>query len=275
MAASVGQCRAPTRWDASLLFSVMFVLLVIAGTQLGETPALAVYLLSFWHYYLYWLAYRFGAVSLGIFKRDAVVMKSVSLVALAFAYFSATLDFLSLAVVASGFLLNVAAARALGPDRTYYGHEVANFPRQRITVFPYSRIAHPMLVGNIVAFGGTMINAGFRAEWWPLACAHVAMNLALLVMELAVTPLRRGAGHAGERGSGDQGQLLLAGCCIVAAGTVMGVALGYSGTWDTGTLLAVGMGACISGYAWVLLYCYSRPELAPGGRRETQAEGLS
>jgi hypothetical protein len=34
-----------------------------------------------------------------------------------------------------------------------------------------------MLAGNVVAFAGTLINADFRREWWPLACAHVAHPL--------------------------------------------------------------------------------------------------
>lgn len=259
MTASGGQFRATVLWDVSSLFSLIFVLLVLAGTTLDGNLALAVYSLSFWHYYLYWLAYRYGAVSPGIFKRDAIQMKAVSLVALAFAYFSAPLDFLSLAVVASGFLLNIVATRALGSDRAYYGHEVAGLPRQRITAFPYCWIAHPMLVGNIAAFGGTLINADFRQEWWPLACAHVALNLGLLVMELAVTPLRRGAVDSGGRGP-----LLLVGGCVVAAGAAVGGALGIWGRWGDGTLFAAGFGACISGYAYLLFCCYSRPAIPPG-----------
>ncbi len=49
--------------------------------------------------------------------------------------------------------VRMAAARALGTDRTYYGHEVAGLPHRRITTFPYSWISHPMLAGNIAAFG--------------------------------------------------------------------------------------------------------------------------
>ena len=33
--------------------------------------------------------------------------------------------------------------------------------------------------------GGTLINAPFRAEWWPLASLHVVLNIGLLAMELA------------------------------------------------------------------------------------------
>lgn len=50
-----------------------------------------------------------------------------------------------------------------------------------------------MLTGNVIAFGGTLLNAPFRAAWWPLAAAHVALNLGLLAMETRLKPLRRPA----------------------------------------------------------------------------------
>jgi hypothetical protein len=90
-----------------------------------------------------------------------------------------------LAVIAGGIFLNARAAAALGIDRTYYGREVAGLPPQRITTFPYSLTAHPMILGNVAAFGGTLLNAGFCERWWPLASLHVAANIGLLIMELA------------------------------------------------------------------------------------------
>ncbi|HLM14984.1 MAG TPA: hypothetical protein VK362_21490, partial [Reyranella sp.] len=44
---------------------------------LERSLPLAVYLLSFWHYGLYWLAVAFGAITFDVFKRDAVAMKTV------------------------------------------------------------------------------------------------------------------------------------------------------------------------------------------------------
>jgi len=155
---------------------------------LEQRPTLAVYLLGFWHYYLYWLAFAFGAVPFGVFKRDAVAMKTVSVAILAAAYLATPLDLASLAVVAGGVLLNVRAATALGFDRTYYGQEVAGLPPLRIFAFPYSLIAHPMIVGNVAAFGGTLINPAFAGQWGPLAGLHVALNIGLLAMELAGKP---------------------------------------------------------------------------------------
>ena len=48
-----------------------------------------------------------------------------------------------------------------------------------------SLTAHPMILGNVAAFGGTLINPQFREAWWPLSSLHVVLNLGLLAMELA------------------------------------------------------------------------------------------
>ena len=200
----------------STLSCGLFVLVVLLGTALDGSLPLAAYLLSFWHYYLYWLAFTFGRVPFGVFKRDAVAMKTVSVVALAAAYLAAPLDLASLAVIACGILLNVRAAAVLGVDRTYYGHEVAGLPPARIAAFPYSVTAHPMILGNVAAFGGTLINPGFAQDWWPLAGLHVAFNIGLLAMELAgrVPAVRTG------------GSLVFAGTLVgaVVAGPLLGVA---------------------------------------------------
>ena len=117
-------------------------------------------------------------------------MKALSVAALAFVYLQAPPDFLSLGVIALGILLNARAASVLGLDRTYYGHELAGLEARRVMAFPYSLMSHPMIVGNVMAFGGTLLNPDFRAEWWPLAALHVVLNLALLAMERA-GPRRR------------------------------------------------------------------------------------
>src|SRR5882724_9958517 len=183
--------RAVVGRHGSLLACVLLVLAVVLGAALDRSLPLAVYLLSFWYYYLYWLAFAFGAIPFDVFKRDAVAMKTVSLAALATVYLAAALDLASLIIIAGGILLNVRAAAALGIDRTYYGHEVAGLPPRRITAFPYSLTAHPMILGNVAAFGGTLINPAFREQWWPLAGLHVALNIGLLLMELAGPRRRR------------------------------------------------------------------------------------
>jgi hypothetical protein len=157
----------------------------LAGAAIGHEPGIAIYLASFVHYGLYWHAFAWGVDSFEGFKRDALLLKAVSVAALAFAYLQAPPDLLSLAVIALGILLNARAAALLGIDRTYYGHELAGLPERRVTDFPYSLMAHPMIVGNVMAFGGTLLNPAFRAAWWPLAALHVGLNLGLLAMERA------------------------------------------------------------------------------------------
>ena len=190
----------------------MAVLPVVPGEQ---SFALGIYLLSFWHYCLYWMAFAFGVKSFGTFKRGAVIAKTVSVAALAIVYLRAPIDFASLAIIAAGILLNVRAAAVLGFDRTYYGHEVAGLPLRRVAVFPYSLTAHPMILGNVAAFGGTLINDAFRAQWWPLASLHVALNIGLLVMELAGTGRRRAVRIGGG---------------VVLAGTLLAAVLAGLGT---------------------------------------------
>jgi hypothetical protein len=156
---------------------VVFVLAVLLAAYGDRDLRPGLYLLSFWHYYLYWLAFTFGTVDFDVFKRDAIAMKTVSVVALAIVYLRAPLDLVSLAVIAGG-------------------HEVAGLPPRRMSAFPYSLTAHPMILGNVAAFGGTLINPDFREQWWPLASLHVALNIGLLVMELAGSQ-RRGAVRIG------------------------------------------------------------------------------
>lgn len=202
------------RYGASLA-CLVFVLAVLVAAFVERSLPLAIYLLSFGHYVLYWVAFAFGTIAFDVFKRDAIAMKTVSIAALAFIYLRTPLDFASLTVIAGGILLNIRAAAALGLDRTYYGHEVAGLPARRITAFPYSLTSHPMILGNVAAFGGTLINADFRQQWWPLAGLHVALNIGLLAMELA-GPRRRRAVRIG-------GGLVLGGALL---GAILAIARG-------------------------------------------------
>lgn len=200
----------------STLSCVLLVLAILLGAALAYSLPAAVYLLSFWHYGLYWLAFAFGASDFDAFKRNAIALKTISVTALAVVYLGTPLDPVSLAVILGGILLNLRATQVLGLDRTYYGHEVAGLPGRRITAFPYSLTSHPMILGNVAAFGGTLINTAFRADWWPLASLHVVLNIGLLAMELA-GPRRR---HAVRIGGGFVlGGALLAAVFVIARGT--------------------------------------------------------
>jgi len=258
------------------------IAVILAAAAGAGRWALAIYGLAFWHYYLYFLAYRFGAAPLRVFKRDAVMMKTAGLAGLAAAWLAAPLDPLSPAIVAAGFLLNALAAARLGSDRTYYGHELAGLPPLRITAFPYSLTAHPMLYGNIAAYAGTLVNDGFRARWWPLAGAHVLLNLALLAMETRLRPLRRGrpGGGAGALPVIVPRWLRGAGLCIIGGlGAAVGAGLGGiafagpaaagGGTYGSAVTGSAVAGAAAAVGAALLLRIYSRP---PADRRQDRGE---
>lgn len=230
------------RRNASTLSCALLVLSILFGAALDGSLPIAVYLLSFWHYYLYWLAFTFGTIPFDVFKRDAVAMKTVSVAVLATVYLTAPLDLASLLVIACGILLNVRAAAALGIDRTYYGHEVAGLPPRRITAFPYSLTAHPMILGNVAAFGGTLINPAFREHWWPLAGLHVALNIGLLLMELAGSRRRR---------------IVRIGGGLAFSGVLLGAAFAVLASATTTTMPVALLGVGVAG-VWTLYRCYSR-----------------
>jgi len=256
------------RRDAALISGAILVAATLATALPAGERTLAVYALSFWHYPLYWLAYRHGTVAPAVFRRDAIAMKAVSLAALGAAYLPAAPQPASVVVVAAGFLLNCAAARALGAERTYYGHELAALPAQVIRSFPYSLLPHPMLAGNMLAFAGTLLDPEFRAHWWPLACAHVACNAALLLMEVAVSP-GRGAARGVPRpcarlGSRRAARGLLA--AVAAAGLAAPAA-----AWAGAASPAVALGALALVHAVATWRCYTCAPGAAAAPRERAA----
>ena len=229
--------------------SLLFMVVVLGYAVIDESVSVALYLVSFWHYYLYWLALAFRSVPLRVFKRDAVLLKIVAMAALAWAYLSGTPDPVSLAVVVVGFLLNIQAAALLGSERTYYGVEISGLKAETVTKFPYSLTAHPMLYGNMTAFAGMLLNAEFRTEWWPLAVAHVTFNFSLLLLETRGTPIppRLGSRHTAWIALG-----------ATAAGACLGYALALaSGANDGDFSMTAGLGAAAAGYATCLYFFYS------------------
>lgn len=241
--------------------AALLVTAIVAYGLVGS-HAPAVYALSFWHYLLYWWAYRHGAVAPRRFRRDALLMKSIALAAFFLAYAEAAWSWPSVLVMAAGFALNALAAVVLGVDRTYYGWELGEVPHRRVTHFPYSVVPHPMLLGNVLAYAGALANADFRAEWWPLASGHIMLNIGLLVMETAVVP-RRGAT---PRGMGR----LAAACWWSRESIAGGVALSVAGG-ACGALVAVAgggparvvayalIGAAATGHLFATAAAYTRP----------------
>lgn len=256
----MGAGEKPAAWRSTIACVAFVVAMTLVG-WLNDSWTVSVYALSLWHYYIYGLAYLFRAVPLPVFKRDAVLMKGVALAAIAPFYLAAGPGILSLLVVGAGLFLNVAAARALGADRTYYGHELAGVPATWVTGFPYNLIPHPMLIGNALAFAGTLLTPGFAADWWPLILLHVALNLATVVKEVRARPIRLARPPAGHW------QLLLCdwrtGAALLALGTLAAI-LAPAGVVPGVALAALAFGAVLFGaYAW---------QPVPGDRPGPQTE---
>lgn len=245
------------RQNATLVVLILYVVAVALCSYVSRTTSLAIYGLSFWHYYLYGLAYVLGAVRPATFKRDAIFAKSISIAILASLYLSMPLDAVSLATVALGFLLNISAAAALGSDRTYYGYELGNLPALQVTSFPYSITAHPMLIGNIAAFGGTLLNEEFRAHWWPLAVVHVALNIGLLIMEVGVTPRGASLSQGRNRPTAAPHRHNMGLILCVVLGAILGATLAGVGGLELNSFLGAAVGASAGGTASFLQSRYS------------------
>lgn len=166
------------------LFTAIFAAAVLAVSYAAERFDLAVYALSFWHYLVYALAFCLRSIDHNAFKRDAVLLKALSITLLVGVLFQTVPNHASLVVAAAGFGLNLWAATVLGMDRTYYGVEIRGMPVELSGALPFSIVRHPMLTGNMVAYGGLLLDSEFRQDWWPLVLLHVACNFLLLLMEV-------------------------------------------------------------------------------------------
>lgn len=169
--------------DSFLLLTSLFVIAVLIVAYAAERWALAVYALSFWHFLVYGLAFLWRKIEHQRFIQDGVLLKGLSLSAFALVLLVTVPTPLSAIVMAIGFIFITTSTRALGAERTYYGYELAALPHKKITGFPYSLTAHPMLIGNMLVYGGTLLDDDFRRDWWPLGVLHVGLNLLMIVTE--------------------------------------------------------------------------------------------
>lgn len=203
--------KAMLNRDPVPLLTAIFVLAVLAIAHAADRWALAAYSLSYWHFLMYSLAFFWRRITLKRFIRDSVLLKTLSLTTLALVLWNTAPNLISVIVMAAGFALSIAATRALGTERTYYGYELAALPPKRITSFPYSLTAHPMLIGSMLAFGGTLLDDSFRQDWWPLGLLHVALSLLIILMEAYGSESRIAGRICSLAGLGLGAALLLAG----------------------------------------------------------------
>jgi hypothetical protein len=162
----------------------LLVALLFWGVTSGH-PVERIYVFSFVHYFLYFVAYTFRVVEPGRFARDASLFQLIALGSLFYQYGRMGLDAPSLAVAVAGFGLSGLAFLRLGSVRTYFGSELGAVASSKVSGFPYGVVPHPMIVGKLVGFGGLALHAPFREAWWPLLVGHVACYLIVLCQEVA------------------------------------------------------------------------------------------
>ncbi len=141
---------------------------------------------SFLHYLLYIATYSSREqVSFGVFRRDALFFKSVSMSILAvFALSAPSWPALALLLMIAGFGTAAWAARTLGADRTWFGAELGLCEPRRIDRAPYGVIPHPMIAGSIVGLVGVSLLEPLREGWpWLVPC-HVGFYLLHLAQEV-------------------------------------------------------------------------------------------
>lgn len=91
-------------------------------------------------------------IDFGVFKRDVLLFKNLSLFQLAFLIFRSiqnvssapflknltdSVDFITLGMFCGGYGISILATIALGLDRTYFGSELGYCESKWVTDFPY------------------------------------------------------------------------------------------------------------------------------------------
>jgi hypothetical protein len=146
-----------------------------AAYLLGPMPFLL--LTSFRHYavYITTFAYREPMVAHGYLMRDSKLYKTVSMMHLGrrlLPMVELPRDLPGVAVAALGFAITMLATARLGMVRTYFGTELKFVKPEWIEGFPYGTIPHPMIVGQLFAFGTILY-------WWR---AQITTENAMLLM---------------------------------------------------------------------------------------------
>ncbi len=146
-------------------------------------------LTSFVHYAIYVATFRERrGVSFGLFRRNAVLFKSLATAQLLLLYvmhFSG--QFVSLGVVVAGFALATYATWVLGFNRTYFSAELGFDSKDRIARFPYGVIPHPMILGAMIGISGMLLVPSFREAYGWLIAAHLICYSIVLAQESATT----------------------------------------------------------------------------------------
>mmetsp|Transcript_40090 Transcript_40090/g.40886 ORF Transcript_40090/g.40886 Transcript_40090/m.40886 type:complete len:683 (-) Transcript_40090:610-2658(-) len=152
---------------------------------------------SFIHYLRYIGTYYYRQdIDYGSFKRDVLLFKSLALLQLFYHYFSSyftssyslsshitTVDYISISMILSGYIVSIMATNALGIERTYFGSELGLCEAKWITQFPYGYIPHPMIVSQIWALLGVQLSSSIRTQYPYLIPLHITLYTIHMIQE--------------------------------------------------------------------------------------------
>ena len=178
------------KWEESVGWSNLTYMLI--SYALG--PQAFLVLTSFRHYCIYMstFAFREPDVAHGNLMRDAKFYKTVAMCHMAYRLLPVLQfpkDLPVVACAAAGFAVTILATIQLGFVRTYFGSELGFVQPKWITGFPYNTIPHPMIVGQLFAWGSILYFLAIREdrltmETINLIGAHMTFYTAHMVQEM-------------------------------------------------------------------------------------------
>jgi uncharacterized protein (DUF433 family) len=86
----------------------------------------------------------------------------------------------------AGFSITILATMRLGFVRTYFGSELGFVKAKWIEAFPYGYIPHPMIAGQLIAFGSILYwwQASLTTETLALLVAHMTCYTVHMIQEI-------------------------------------------------------------------------------------------
>eukprot|EP00814_Leptocylindrus_danicus_P001025 CAMPEP_0116014906 /NCGR_PEP_ID=MMETSP0321-20121206/6528_1 /TAXON_ID=163516 /ORGANISM="Leptocylindrus danicus var. danicus, Strain B650" /LENGTH=561 /DNA_ID=CAMNT_0003484591 /DNA_START=1 /DNA_END=1686 /DNA_ORIENTATION=- len=184
------------------LANLFYVITALSLAYTLNNSMVMVLLTSYVHYCRYISTYYIRKnVNYGYFKRDAFFFKTVSMIILAYFVFNPILTSKMRAVeffvlympqillAAFGIFVSSMATVALGMSGTYFGIELGfvKADYQFIKSFPYNIFPHPMILGQVVAFGTLFtiphMHEGVVCPVWYIPL-HIALYLTHMTQEI-------------------------------------------------------------------------------------------
>jgi hypothetical protein len=186
------QTQAYDRLETLLgLRNLFYLATVTALAYVTNCYEVFLVLTSYVHYFRYISTFYVRKdIDFGSFKRDVLLFKSMALAQLFYMYVvlpiqngTFSLDFVSLAMIATGYAVSMMATKALGIDRTYFGVELGLMEPKWVTEFPYGVIPHPMITSQVFALLGFHKAAHFRSAHPWVVPVHVILYLTHMLQE--------------------------------------------------------------------------------------------